>query len=538
MSLLLTIQNPQGETIQLFEPGRTLLDLLATGGVKLDSACDGNGSCGKCLVKVKPSHPLPLTESECRLLSPVQQHEGWRLACQIKPTCNLTISVSRPQQQTVWRDLRADEFYSDFNPASTACLQLTHSQHKPTYGVAIDLGTTHIRLSLWNLLTRTRLAGRACLNPQITFGADVLTRLTAAERNAENSKALAELVENVIAYALTDISQTCKLKLSDIHLIYLVGNTAMLALLSQQNAILLLQPEYWTQRLPVQPQNLNHLRGLWGLSAKSDIRFLKPLGGFIGSDLVAGVVATQLISQPPGTLLIDFGTNSEMALWDGQKLWVTSTAGGPAFEGYGMQCGMPGEAGAIYRVYQDADESLKFSVLSDLPARGICGSGLVDLIAWLRSSGKLDALGRFQPQYRSGFQLLATQPELCIKPVDIDSFQRAKAAIGAGITWLCQRSGISLSSLTQVYACGAFGHLLDVENSIAIGLLPAIAPENIHLEGNTALAGCEMLMTSQNSQTVFDSLLETAIMHNLAEDSDFEMLFIENLYLQPIEQVA
>ena len=142
---------------------------------------------------------------------------------------------------------------------------------------------------------------------------------------------------------------------------------------------------------------------LLGVHPQATLEVISPLAGFVGSDLLAGVLATRLTEQPGG-LLIDFGTNSEMALWDGQTLWVTSAAGGPAFESCGMQCGMPAEPGAIYRFggLQDSDE-VHFQVLGGGEAKGFCGSGLVDLIACLRDSGELTSAGSFrshQPQGR------------------------------------------------------------------------------------------------------------------------------------------
>ena len=202
---------------------------------------------------------------------------------------------------------------------------------------------------------------------------------------------------------------------------------------------------------------------------------IPPCAGFVGSDLLAGVLATRLTDQPGG-LLIDFGTNSEMALWDGDTLWVTSAAGGPAFESSQVQCGMPAEPGAIYRVDRQPDSGeLQFQVIGGGEAKGICGSGLVDLIACLRGSGDLTRTGRFAPQgLKDGFVVRQSSPTLRLSHVDVDMFQRAKAAIGVGIKTLLARARMDAAELSRVCVCGVFGQHMNAGNAQAIGLLPEV----------------------------------------------------------------
>ena len=161
----------------------------------------------------------------------------------------------------------------------------------------------------------------------------------------------------------------------------------MLALLTESDPRTLLLPDSWTLPFDLNPDYAKAWADAIGLSPQAAVEVVSPLAGFVGSDLLAGVVATRLTDQP-GSLLIDFGTNSEMALWDGGTLWVTSAAGGPAFESCGMQCGMPAEPGAIYRVdRQEGSGEMDFQVIGGGEAKGLCGSGLVDLIALLCARG-------------------------------------------------------------------------------------------------------------------------------------------------------
>jgi uncharacterized 2Fe-2S/4Fe-4S cluster protein (DUF4445 family) len=477
---------------------------------------------------VAESSSIPFATVERLRLSAAQLATGVRLACCIFPEADLHVTIEHPTPPIAWRALRADEY-------SELALPLTVRDHSFHYGVAIDLGTTHLRLTLWDVNEQRRLAGLACLNPQGSYGADILSRLMEAVRTEQIADEMRSLIQQIIAEALRDIAAQAAIDLHKVGRVLIVGNTAMLCLLSGENYAELLQPENWTRRIAVQPTDIAFLQTAWNLGAQSDIRFITPAGGFIGSDLLAGIIATRLIEQPAGSLLIDFGTNSEMALWDGTTLHVTATAGGPAFEGCGISCGMTGEAGAIYRVEQVDVDDFKIKVLGQEQPRGLCGSGLVDAVAWLRRNHKLDKVGRFTQRSSAGFVLEKGRHSVLLKPGDIDILQRAKAAIGAGVQWICHQAGIMPGELSQVIASGAFGRLLNINNAQAIGLLPPVALGAVRLEGNTALAGCEALLLCHESAGTLEAVLSVCKVYNMGEDASFETLFIENLYLQPMQ---
>ncbi len=521
----ITVLTSGKEHLLTFQLGVSLRDILIGHGINVRSACGGNAVCGQCQVRVDESADIPFTSGERARLSAQQLSEGVRLSCQLKPEIDLHVSIELPTAQMAWRTLREDEFGTG---ASLFMPRLSGLR----YGVAIDLGTTHIRLTLWDLFTVRRIAGEACLNPQGSYGADVLTRLMEAARSIETAREIGELVERAIGECLVTIAAEAKLDLYDVGEVLIVGNTAMLSLLAGINSSLLLQPENWTMRIDCQPQDTTFLRKSWQLGDDTHIFFVTTPGGFVGSDLLAGVISTRLTERPAGSLLIDFGTNSEMVLWDGHKLHVTSTAGGPAFEGCGISCGMPGEVGAIYRVEQDGADEFKIHVLGDVKPFGLCGSGLVDAVAWLLRNGRIDQVGRFHDRQSAGFELYAGTRPIILKRSDIDVLQRAKAAIGAGVCWLCQQAGISPSELQQVYTCGAFGRLLNIDSAMEIGLLPPVPREAVVLEGNTALAGCEALLLSPTGQYDLDSILAMCNIYNLGEVVGFETLFVENLYLK------
>ena len=525
---VIAVSTADGEFHIPFQPGPTLRDILISAGVSLPSVCGGNAACGQCQIRLAKSADIPFTDGERLRLSSSQRDEGLRLACQIRPDAGFHVSLVVPVIQTLWRALRDDEYSPLASPP------LLRSSDAP-YGVAIDLGTTHIRLTLWDLAEGKRITGRVGLNPQISYGADVLARLTKASHSIAHAHEIGTLAERTIGLALAGMTSATSIKLSAIGEVVVVGNTAMMSLLSGKNYGLLLQAEYWTRMIDCQPDDVAFLRTAWRIAEQATIRFVPPLGGFIGSDLLAGIIATRLMAQQTNALLIDFGTNSEIALWDGRLLHVTSAAGGPAFEGCGISCGMPGETGAIYRVRQEDNGTLAMDVLGDAKPAGVCGSGLVDAIAWLCRAGKLDKIGRFKGGIGDGFALSDVNERIVLRRRDIDVFQRAKAAIAAGVCWLCDQSGIRPSELERVTICGAFGRLLNVANAQEIGLLPGVAADNVMLEGNAALAGCETLLASEGAEILL-TVQALARVHNLAEDAAFERLFVENLYLQPMQE--
>jgi uncharacterized 2Fe-2S/4Fe-4S cluster protein (DUF4445 family) len=223
-----------------------------------------------------------------------------------------------------------------------------------------------------------------------------------------------------------------------------------------------------------------------------------------------------------------------MALWDGTILWVTSAAGGPAFEGSGMGCAVPAEPGAIVRVR--AGTPLHFEVMGGGEPKGVCGSGLVDWVACLRQAGTLSSRGNLvDGAGEEALSLGGKGSQILLCKRDVDVFQRAKAAISAGVHLLGQRAGIAGQDLRRIVTTGLFGRALDVVNAQAIGLLPATAPTRVETYDNLALAGCEIVLTSTDGARAVETLRASARLLNLGQCAEFEELFVQGLFLAPME---
>jgi len=248
------------------------------------------------------------------------------------------------------------------------------------------------------------------------------------------------------------------------------------------------------------------------------------------------VLATGMTQRSAKTLLIDFGTNSEIAVWDGTTLWATSTPGGPAFESCGTDFGVPAEAGAVYRAIPgDASGGFACDVIGAEAPRGLCGSALVDVVACLVRDGRLKRTGNFAPEVGDdGVVIVEGEPDLVLRKRDVDAFQRAKAATGAGTLSLLEEAGVPPSDLERVCICGAFGRFLDVSNAQRVGLLPGdVAFERFEMWGNAALAGCELLLFAPEGGAAVERLRTRARLLNLAQVPAFDDRFVENLYLEP-----
>lgn len=518
-----------------FEPGLSIREILDTTDFRVRSGCRGIGACGLCRVRVIKGDAGGPTQNERLHLNPGLLSQGVRLACQISPRHDMQVEILNPAPPSNWK-----------SPPDAALLHGTHRRASRTKllppgvrhpcGVAVDLGTTHLCLSLFDLAGGRWLADRWGRNPQQVFGADVVTRLAAAAESPAVAQEMSRLVVTAIGESLHDIATREGLDPRRIVNVTLAGNTAMLALLSSRNFGLLLQPEYWTRSLDCQPTDTSGWVSEWGVNPYAEVDVIAPLAGFVGSDLLAGLVSTRFIEGATPALFIDFGTNSELALWNGEALWVTASAGGPAFESSGISCGVPAEAGAVFRVRPDANSGVACQIIGDDRAKGLCGSGLVDLIACLLDAGSLTRAGSFAGG-KSEYIFSAGGTELTLTKSDVDLMQRAKAAIGVGIRTLCSHAGIKLNDLCRVCVGGAFGRYLDIGNAQAIGLLPVVAPELVELDGNTALAGCCDVMLSSLAAAQLDQLRHSARCINLAHVPDFGEVFLDNLYLQPLQEV-
>jgi len=400
-------------------------------------------------------------------------------------------------------------------------------------GVAVDLGTTHIRASLWDRETGENLRGALVPNLQMRFGKDVLARLAAAAESSAQAEEVSMLAQDAIGAAIRDVCAGAGVRALDVCHVAIVGNTAMLALLTREGYANLLNPDSWNREIECVFADPASVCASWGLRADCHIDVVQPLAGFVGSDLLAGVLATELEKGPAGSLLIDFGANSEIALWDGSQLWATSTAGGPAFEWCGIHDGMPAEPGAIWRMKRvSTGTGFRSEVIGNTEPKGICASGLVDAIAYLVEAGTLSIAGQPSGTAKGKNRIALTEEEtVVVDRRSVDAFQRAKAGVAAATQCLVAGAGMRVSDIQHVCAGGEFGSSLDIRNAISVGLLPPVDPTAVSLCGNTALAGCGLILRGKSEAASLQR--EHVNVVNMSYLSEYEEVFIDNLFLRP-----
>lgn len=468
------------------KPGEHLADLLFAAGVEFP--CGGESNCGGCRVRVLDGE-VPPTDQMRQVISEEDLAAGWRLACTAESTGPVTVEI----EQWTARILTDD--------------QSVALEPRNGFGAVVDLGTTTLVVQLVDLATGEVLGVETALNPQARYGADVMSRI---QYDLQHPGILTNLIRRELGAMLRRLAQDDVLEE-----ILLVGNTAMHHLFCGLSVEPLASVPFESPTLGAVSFKSTDLDWL-GPST-----FLPNLGGFVGSDLLAGIIATGLDESSRVTALFDIGTNGEIVVGSHRKIVCASTAAGPAFEGGRISNGMRAGTGAIDSVHP-VDAGFECRVIGGTQARGICGSGLVDAVAASRQLGYVQANGRVTLQGRV-VQLAAG---VTLMQADFRELQLAKGAMAAGLKML--------SSLKpeKLYLAGAFGNYIRQASATAIGLLPQNCP--VEPVGNSALRGARMLLLSPSArQQRLTRLLERTTHVELAADPGFQDLFAESMILEP-----
>ena len=379
-------------------------------------------------------------------------------------------------------------------------------------GLAVDLGTTKIAAYLVDLASGKVLAAEGQPNPQIGYGEDVISRLAYVESRPDGGPTLAGAVHSVLRDLAQTLVERVGVSTRDIAEVCVVGNTAMTHLLLQLPTGQLALSPY----VPAAATELEVRASDLGLAFASDSRVYIPpcVAGFVGADLVAMTLASGIGQDERNVLGIDIGTNTEIVLsvHGRQQLIALSCASGPAFEGAHIRSGMRAAAGAIERVRLDENEPF-IQTIGNVPPVGICGSGIIDVVAELRRVGAINARGRFQSEAprvqrgKDGLEYLlvpsaetSSGEEIAITQHDVSEIQLAKAAIMAGITVLLQVGGLQPEDLDEIIIAGAFGAYLNLDTAISAGLLPDLPVDRYRQVGNAAGEGARRILFSTSER--------------------------------------
>ncbi len=503
MSKTVTIRlEPLGASFSI-KPGTPLQDVLFAHGVEFP--CGGRGKCKGCRVRVLKGS-LPITPEQERMLTAEELQAGWRLSCQCAPDGDVTLEMAQWEAAIL-----SDETAVPMEP-------------REGLGIAVDLGTTTLVAQLLDLRTGNVLAVRTALNTQARYGADIMSRIgyAVAEGGAPR---LASLIRKQIGSLLQDLLAAAQRPAGELVDIVLVGNTVMHHLFCELDVTSLSRFPFESPTLGIQHVPASSLG--WPFGALP-VRFLPCIGGFVGSDVLAGVMVKSLHTAAEPTVLIDLGTNGEIVAGTRDRLLCASTAAGPAFEGARIYMGMRAATGAISEVHV-REGKLVSHVLGNVTPRGICGSGLVDAVACLLDLGLVKPGGRFS----DGGSSLMLLPPVKLSQTDIRELQLAKGAIAAGVHLLLDELGTGVDRVANVFLAGAFGNYVNTTSAGRIGLLP-FPPERIVPSGNTALQGAKMALFTE--EDAWNSLAARIRHISLHERPDFQDTYVEQMTFPPLQE--
>lgn len=537
-----------------------LLELLAHNRLLLEKTCGGAGICGKCKIKIidgAVSAPLP---EELEHLGKEELQSGLRLACRCRVSGDVSLSLPRSSAEMQIQE-RGRTFETDLNPAiEKHCIEPAPQKNQSWYsafldgvkavektafnakniahilatrppqvttvafngqllgieagdtrrfsfGVALDIGTTTVAAELVDISTGKILGTASMINPQFSLGADVLTRIHYAQQQPEHVVQLAALIRSAVNELITDLFAAAGQDSKYCYIITAAGNTTMLHLLLGINPRSLGQSPY--RPVFLEPLRIKALDVDLQASPFAFMQCLPGVSGFIGADIASGLIALNLFASDSNILFLDMGTNGEIILCANGRMIAASTAAGPALEGMNISCGMKACSGAIERVVL-SNSNLAWETIGAEPPLGLCGSGLLDLVAALLQKGVILPSGRIVPPEKAPltgvvenngsrrFQVIAPSSEntsgVYLSQQDVRQVQLAKGALTAGIKLLLTRAGVEESGVKTVYLAGGFGAYLNCESLITLGLFPKSWNDRIVYVGNTSLAGARLCL--------------------------------------------
>lgn len=470
---------------------RNLLELLRENGVALSAPCGGLGTCGKCVVRLDGKDVL---------------------SCQTEVSGDCTVEVPETEETVI---LTRGISFGDVPPLDPVA---------PGDLLAVDIGTTTVAAFLLDGKTGVQLATASLLNPQTSYGADVISRIQAALDGSLSE--LQRLITDGVGSLVETLCETAGRSPADIGVVSVVGNPAM------QQLFLGTDPKNLAA-VPFDPvlteTKLLPAEDYLPACGNATLLIVPDIAGYVGADTVGAVLATKLDSADDNVLLVDIGTNGEMVLRANGRMAACSTAAGPALEGAKITFGMRGAPGAIDKVWLK-DGEVRFHVIGDTEPSGLCGSGLIDAVASFLDLGLINKRGRIQStEETNGQRVLYLNNDIYLTQNDIHEVMLAKGAIAAGVELLAKTLGIEVADIDRVLLAGAFGSFLNAENACRIGLLPAGLEGKATAVGNAAGVGaCRMALSRAEFERTAE-LLKHIQFVELANLPDFMTVFARRM---------
>ncbi len=508
------------------EESQTLLEILLQAGEFVDNPCNGMGTCGKCKVKILKGECTPLTREEKGRLKPEEIEDGVRLSCMTNPKSDLSVQLLQKKlEHKVLTTGKMPEFERDENLSG--------------FGFAIDIGTTTVVASLVNLETGEELSNSSDINAQKHFGLDVLTRITYEfEHPDTGAKELQEAIVGSLNSMMIEACKQAKVNVKHVQKINVAANCTMMHMLLGVDARSIGTAPYKPAFREAQTLKAKDI----GLKGADDcvLYCLPHVSSYIGADIVAGAYVCEMQKSTDNELFIDIGTNGEIVLAKGGKLFSCSCAAGPALEGMNISCGMRAATGAIEELRIKRDK-VEFDTIGDAAPEGICGSGILAVIRELIVTGivgkrgvfvKLDDLEETDWR-RNHIRLNGTKrelvicedPEIIVTQSDVRQVQMAKGAILSGFMALLQEAEIEMEDLDKVFIAGQFGAHLSVDSLVGSGILPACVQDKLVYVGNSSKTGAYMTLLSEKVKKEIEELANEISYLELSNLENYDRLY-------------
>ncbi len=514
----ITVVRGGKEKIITAETGTSLLNVLVENDVYISAACGGNGRCGKCKVLMVTGATKATSEDE-KFFQPSELKEGWRLSCLSFPEENCRVVVSSTDEDDF-------EVLSDFKDKDDS---LVADANQTAYSIAIDIGTTTVAISLVGMDSKTVIHTVTTVNRQRAYGADVISRIQSS--NDGNKEALKESICKDLHDGIEKLLEEKAVDLSKVDKIAIAGNTTMGHLLMGFSCETL----GVTPFTPVDISTIHtNAKELLGFEADIEVILLPGVTTYVGADITAGMMVCDFDKNEKVNVLVDLGTNGEMAIGNKEKILVTSTAAGPAFEGGNISCGMGSVMGAICHVKIDGD-TVECETIGDKPMVGLCGTGVIETTYELVKEELIDETGMLDEDYFDDGYVLGRTPEgevISFTQKDVREIQLAKSAVRAGLETLILRYGVSYDEIDTLYLAGGFGYKMDLAKAIGIGLLPEELQEKTIAIGNSSLAGAVLYLTSEDGVNRADHIATFAEEISLATDKDFNQFYTDHMFFE------
>jgi len=471
--------------------------VLRNAGYEIYSPCGGNGTCGKCKVWIKG--------------------EGSVSSCVFPVTEDLEVIVPDLKEAQILVDQHKYTVKLPVQPGHQ--VKLSNNPH----GIAIDIGTTSLVFYLVDLITGAILETRAEENPQANYGADVISRINFTAQNEHGLKELQNVLIHTINSHLDHFVELMGLKYTDIVKISIAGNTTMLHLLLGVDPLPIALAPFTPRFIERQIVNASDLK--LNCHPDANIETLPGISAYVGADIVAGLASIAPQKEFKTFLFMDIGTNGELALVTPNRILCCATAAGPAFEGARITHGMTAVEGAISSYGEEG-----YSVVGDISPTGLCGSGLIDVVAYMVENDLVNPDGLIDENFViTKKEDSGINEDIVINQQDIREVQLAKSAIAAGVNILLNKAGITHDQLNVVFLAGGFGNHINTKSAITIGLLASSFKDKVISLGNTSGTGALLSLKSILFIDIMHKVISITEHLELSEEEDFTMEFAMNM---------